>query len=349
MSPSQSPAMFAVKESFLPLPENRLAQTAVVELAKPAPNRQGRLVFVSGPSGVGKSLLVLELLRLLHGKLRKDKWANLTASTWAAEFAEHAQNQTLDEFQEKYRALELLICEDVTALSGRKESQQQLSVVIDEILANVGRVLITSTAPAGSLPRFSRRLINRFHGGVTANIPLPDFDSRVLLLNHFAAARQIPLPASVAETLANGLPVSPRELLAALVQLETVARRQNLPLSSALAEHYLNTESTPQPATLSDVAKAVAQQFGVSLSGLRGKKRAHGVVLPRQCAMFLARELTDQSLASIAHFFGRRHHSTVVHACKRMESELDCEPALRQHLAQIRAALGAHPSASSCG
>ncbi len=347
--PPQSPPMFSVKETFLPLPENRLAQTAVLEMAQPAPHRQGRLVFLSGPSGVGKSLLVLELTRLLHGKLRKNKSASLTASAWAAELAEHSQNQTIADFQDRYRELELLICEDITALSGRKESQQQLSVVIDEILASGGRVLITSTVPAGSLRRFSRRLTNRFHGGVTASIPLPDFDSRVLLLNHFAAARQIALPVSAADTLANGLAVSPRELLAALIQLETVARRQNLPLSSTLAEHYLNTESPLQTATLSEVAKAVARQFGVPLSGLRGKKRAHGVVLPRQCAMFLARELTDHSLASIAQFFGRRHHSTVVHACKRLESELDCEPALRQHLAQIRAVLGAHPSASSCG
>jgi chromosomal replication initiator protein len=157
------------------------------------------------------------------------------------------------------------------------------------------------------------------------------------------------LPRSIAELLANALPVSPRELLAAVIQLETLARRQHSPITLTLAEYYLNQETMPQPATLSEVAKAVARQFGVPLSGLRGKKRAHGVVLPRQCAMFLARELTDQSLLTIAQFFGRRHHSTVIHACKRMESALHSEPALRQHLAQIRTALGTQPTASSCG
>jgi chromosomal replication initiator protein len=262
--------------------------------------------------------------------------------------AEASQNQSLDVFQDKYRALELLICEDITAIAGRKESQEQLAMTVDEILSSGGRVVITSTRPAGSLERFSRRLVNRFHGGVTAVIDLPEFDSRVLLLNHFATARQIALPKSVAELLADGLPVSPRELLSAVIQLETLARRQKSPITQALAEYYLNQEPMPLPATLSEVAKAVARQFGVPLSGLRGKKRAHGVVLPRQCAMFLARELTDQSLLAIAQFFGRRHHSTVLHACKRMETALHSEPALRQHLAQIRSALGAH-AASSCG
>jgi chromosomal replication initiator protein len=345
----QPTPLFSVRESFLPLPENRLAMTAVEELSEPSPGRPGRLVFLSGPSGVGKSLLVRELVRKEHNKSKKGKWISLTASQFAAELAEASQEEALDKFSEKYRSLEVLICEDITALAGRRESQNQLAMTIDELLSTGGRVLISSTVPAGSLERFSRRLVNRFHGGVTASIGLPEFDSRVQLLNHFAAARQILLPHSIAELLADALPVSPRELLAALIQLETLARRQNTAITQALAEYYLNQETPPQPATLSEVAKAVARQFGVSLSGLRGKKRAHGVVLPRQCAMFLARELTDHSLLAIAQFFGRRHHSTVLHACKRMESAQDSEPALRQHLAQIRSRLGSHSTVNSCG
>lgn len=347
--PPKPTALFSVKDAFLALPENQLALAAVEELFSPGPHRQGRLVFVSGPSGVGKSLLVRESLRRSKGHAKKEKSAALTASQWAAELAEASQNQTIDAFQARYRSLELLICEDVTAIANRKDSQEQLCLAMDEILAHGGRVLITSILSTGSLDGFSRRLVNRFQGGVTAHIDLPEFESRVQLLNHFAAARQIALPLSVAEMLADSLPVSPRELLAALVQLETLARRQNSPLTTALAEYYLSQETMPQPLELSEVAKAVARQFGVPMSGLRGKKRAHGVVLPRQCAMFLARELTGQSLLAIAQFFGRRHHSTVLHACKRMESALHKEPALRQHLAQIRTALGAHPTASSCG
>ena len=347
---SRQPApLFSVRESFLPLPENRLAMTAVEDLSEPSLGRPGRLVFLSGPSGVGKSLLVRELVRKEHTKSKREKRASLTASQFAAELAEASQEENLDAFQEKYRSLELLICEDVPAIAGRKESQNQLAMAIDEILAAGGRVLISSTVPAGSLERFSRRLINRFHGGVSASIGLPEFDSRVELLNHFAAARQILLPHAVAELLADALPVSPRELLASLIQLETLARRQNSAITPGLAEYYLNQETPPQPATLSEVARAVARQFGVPLSGLRGKKRAHGVVLPRQCAMFLARELTDHSLLAIAQFFGRRHHSTVLHACKRMETAQDTEPALRQHLAQIRSMLGSHSTVNSCG
>ena len=349
MSTRQSAPLFSVRETFLPLPENRLALAAVEELAEASPGRPGRLVFLSGPSGVGKSLLVRELIRKEHNKSKKEKRASVTASQFAAELAEASQNHALGAFQEKYRSLDLWILEDVTAIAGRGESQQQLAMALDEILAAGGRVLVSSTQPAGSLERFSRRLVNRFHGGVTASIGLPEFDSRVQLLNHFAAARQILLPHAIAEQLANALPVSPRELLAAVIQLETLARRQNTAITPSLAEYYLNQETPPQPATLSDVAKAVARQFGVPLSGLRGKKRAHGVVLPRQCAMFLARELTDHSLLAIAQFFGRRHHSTVLHACKRMESAQDTEPALRQHLAQIRSALSSHPTPSSCG
>lgn len=347
--PPKSAALFSVKDAFLALPENQLAMAAVEDLFEPSPHRQGRLAFVSGPSGVGKSLLIRDTLRRIHGKARKDKSAVLTASQFAAELAEASQTETIPAFQTKYRALDFLICEEVSAIAGRKESQEQLALAMDEILAHGGRVLVTSSVSAGSLERFSRRLVNRFQGGVTAAIDLPGFESRVKLLNHFAAARQIALPPSVAEMLAEALPVSPRELLGALVQLETLAQRQNSRLTTGLAEFYLSQEALPEPLALSEVAKAVARQFGVPMSGLRGKKRAQGVVLPRQCAMFLARELTGQSLLAIAEFFGRKHHSTVLHACKRMEKALHKEPALRQHLAQIRTALGTHAAANSCG
>ncbi len=351
MSPRTSPTIFPVKETFLPLPENHLAFSAVREFSEMAakPLRRGRLVYLWGPSGTGKSLLVRELNRLEHAKSERSVSATLTASEWSAQLAEASQHQTLDQFSEQHRSLELLICEDVTAISGRRESQTQLSFAIDEILATGGRVLITSTLPAGNLPRFSRRLINRFHGGTTISISLPNLMSRVKLLQHFAAARQIALPLPIAETLAEALPVSPRELLASLIQLETLARQQDVPISPALVARHLHFEESPQPLTLSEVAKSVARQFGVTVSALRGKTRSHGIVLPRQCGMFLARELTDQSLLAIAQFFGRGHHSTVLHACKRMESALSSEPALRQHLAQIRTALGVHPLTNSCG
>jgi len=345
MTASSPNSAFASRDSFLTLSENQMAAHAVEEILAARPAGKGGLVFLSGPAGVGKSLLIRHVLPPAKRRGSTNKTEVITADALSREFAEAAQNKTIPAFQNKYRGLEVFICEDVPLLAGREEIQTQFCALIDEILANGGRVLITSQRPAGDLTGFSRRLINRFHGGVSVRISLPDFESRVKLLNHFASAKQILLPPSVAELLANALPVSPRELSGSLMQLEMLARQRKLPISEKLAEFYLEQEVAPQTATLPDVAKAVAKQFGVPLAGLRGEKRAHGVVLPRQCAMFLARELTDESLLSIAQFFGRRHHSTVVHACKRMQTAEQSEPTLRQHLAQIRLALGV----SSCG
>ena len=342
-----STSLLSATEHLLLLDEIRFAWTALELLKRPerppctaGPSPAGHLVYLHGPSGAGKSHLVRQFLRDECRRDPKLRTVIVTASQFAAELAAASQNRAIDQFQARYRDLDLFVCEDLTALENRPETQQQLVPLIDEILKSGGRVILTACKSPGELRGVQRRLVNRCHGGTCASIDAPGPASRAALLAHFAVTKQVPLPIDAIDRLAAELAVSPRELLAAITQLDAYARQAKKRIDDDLVRRYLADEIKPPSATLPAIAHAVAQHFSVSIPGLRGQRRVQGVVVPRQCAMFLARQLTTEPLQAIARYFGRRNHTTVLHACRRIKTLAVDDAALRQHLNHIRRGLG---------
>jgi chromosomal replication initiator protein len=226
--------------------------------------------------------------------------------------------------------------------------QLQLVSIVDEILRRGGRVLWTASRSPGELDGFTPRLLTRCLAGVCAALKPLDEASRFKLLCHLACAKQIPLPQETARWLAAEWQVSPSELLATLVRLDVAARQRQSALSCEFARRFLADEFKPQQLTLQEVTTTVARHFGVTVGALRSASRQRGLVVPRHCAMQLARELTDLSLRSIAEFFGGRQHSTVLHGCQRLEELLGERPDLRHDLALIRRKLGVGAAGERC-
>lgn len=322
-------------EPFLLLKENRFAYAAVDQLGwreKPATQR---LVFLSGPAGSGKSHLTRQFARHEASVRPSERIVHLTASEFAAEFAEAAENREIHRFQQSYRALQVLVLEDIGALVNRFATLQQLCFILDEILINGGRVLLSSRRPPGELRDMLPRLINRCRAGVCAAIHSLDYASRVCIIEHFAQTRQMPIPPDAARLLARELPVSPRELLATIAQLDHYARHSHSRIDQTIVRHYLDGEVKPKPPTLTDITHAVARCFHTTAANLRSHSRKQADVVPRQCAIYLARSLTPLSLSRISEFFGQRHHSSITHALRKMKLIIHEQPDIRQHLVQI--------------
>ena len=343
MSPPISQSLRKIRpgtERFLLLDENRFAHAAVEQLTWQENPTKPRLVFLSGPAGCGKSLLARWFVRL-ELRTRPDvSSAHVTAAEFAAEFAEASESSVIPEFQKRYRALELLVVEDLRSLANRSETLLQLGFVIDDVLANGSRVLLTSRCPPGELTRVPARLINRFHAGVCVGIQPPGNSSRVSLLQHFAETRQIPIPYESICLLAREMPVSPRELLATIVQLDHYAVHSGSNLDQGEVRRYLDAEIKPTPPSLAEITRATARHFSTTTAELRGHSRRQSLMLPRQCAIYLSRSLTGLPLVRIAEYFSKRHHSSVAHACERIDQLVNEQPDVRQHLAQIGNLLG---------
>jgi chromosomal replication initiator protein len=190
------------------------------------------------------------------------------------------------------------------------------------------------------MPHFTRKLVTRFRAGVTAQIRPPGPASRARLLNHFSQSRKLALSGDAADLLGEGLAVSPRELWAALGQIESVSRQHRRPIDSDLVRKFLKQEVAPPKPRLAEISRAVARQFGISSAQLRSRQQSRGIVVPRQCAMLAARQLTGCSLEEIGRFFGGRDHTTVLHACRRLRQLLGHDPELSLNLTQIEALLG---------
>ncbi len=320
-------------EPLLLIPEIRLAHTAVAQLRSESQSRPS-CVYVAGPPGTGKSHLARLFVQESGGGGKL-----VLASEFAAELAEAAQLKAVAAFQERYRRLNTLVCEDLQALAGRSESQLQLLAVVDDLLGRGGRVLLTASRLPGRLDRFDNKLVSRCRGGLVVSVRRPGPASRLQLLEHFASRRQVPLPADAAQVLAQKITGSPRDLLAALGQLETLARISGSVIDTKMATSMVSGDTTADPPGLQQIARVVARQFGIATPRLRERSRAQHVVVPRQCAMLLARELTGAIYSEIAAFFRCKNHTTVLHACRRMRERLKDEPELRRLVHSIHAEL----------
>ena len=326
--------------SFLLLKENRFACTAIQELNRSRTTLSNRLVFIHGPSGVGKTHLAALFVREQQQARDKRKNLRITGGQFAADFAEASQNKTIDRFSSQYREADLLVCEDLSELERRPESQKQITFIIDEILNSGGRVLMTCKKMPGELKNMPPRLVNRCHGGLCVAISLPGFSSRESLIRHFAEIHQVPIPRDVIQMLAKPSSLSPRELLATVVQIEALAQWKQSPIDCRFAQNYLDREIKRKRPTLSQISRVVAGHFNVTVADLRSRNRSKGFLLPRQCAMYLARRLTEEPLQRIAEYYGRTHYSTVIHSCKRTKTRLCEDPILRQSLSEICQILG---------
>lgn len=314
---------------FLVLDENRLAWTAVDSACRDinADTFQLEAALIYGPSGCGKSHLC-DLLVRAH-----EDAAKIVPS---ADFVEQVTRNykvanTFDPASE-YSPLKLLILEDVQHLCRHPSAQRVFATLMDELRRTETSVVCTSNQPPAELKGLIPRLANRFRGGLCVAVRIPGPASRVKLLSHFCSHLQIAVPQPVIRLFANELSVSPRELLGLLLRFDALATQQKTMPDARLARAFLKQEIAPSAVEVDDIAKAVARQFGVRLADMRSQARDHAVSVPRQCAMFLTRELTGDHYSRIGEYFGGRSHSTVLHACNRIRQQLENDAGLRQQL-----------------
>ncbi len=324
---------------FLAGPENQLAGVAVHSLLGGDCLLSSPVVF-SGPPGSGKTHLATGLVGIWRQRSGPRSAVYVPAVDFAHEWTDAIEAQATEEFHRRYRYCGLLVIDDIDVLASKQAVQQELLHTIDATESNGGRMVLTCTTfpaqVAGLLPALESRMV----GGLVVPLALPGPDTRLAAVIRFARTRGIDLPREAAILLAEGLPGPLAGLWAAVLHLEMSARVGTGAISEGAVRNYLAEHCKPEP-SLRDIAAATARQFSLRLADLRSPSRRHLVVVARDVAMYLARNLTDRSFEQIGRYFNGRDHSTVSHGCWKTAELLKSDASVRRAVDQLRRQLHA--------
>jgi chromosomal replication initiator protein len=323
-------------ERLLAVPENRVACAAIARAIEALTANRGVLAFnplvVHGPTGSGKSLLVYKFIADVTRALPQTVISNVPASEWT--FAAQSGPEEPAQFLDSVGHSDVLVVEDLQYLSRRGAGL--FSLVLDECLDRSCQVVITvNTGPARlDLPA---RILSRLAGGLVVALQPLQAPSRLQILLDLAQRRQLAVTREVLHWLAQHLKGGGRELEGAIARLATLAKLHVRPLDVATVAHHFRPELEHRQLTMERILREVGEYFKVPVRQLQSSGRSQGILWPRQVAMYMARRFTKLSLCEIGGHCGGRDHSTVLHACRKVEKAIGHDTVLAGALRQMEA------------
>jgi chromosomal replication initiator protein len=333
---------------------NDLAAAAAHAVSQ-APGKVYNPLFIYGDTGLGKTHL---MQAIAHETLNRNPETRITyvgTEQFMNELIGSIVNRTTAEFRRRYRETDLLLIDDVHFLKGRKETTQEEFFHTFNALFEAGRqIVLTSDRPPSEIAGLEARLISRFQWGMVADIQLPDFEHRVAILKKKAQLDRLELtiPDDVIHFIAEHVRSNVRELEGSIIKLLAYASLKHKDITVEVAREALRDklraieglESDNNSAlTITGIQQAVAKEWGVTVDGLRSKTRTKMLTVPRQIAMFLARELLSTQLVEIGSAFGGRDHSTVIHSLEKVQTAITHDVELKKRIGRVRASLQTFP------
>jgi chromosomal replication initiator protein len=231
------------------------------------------------------------------------------------------QQRKIDEFKDKIKKADLLIIDDVHVIAGKPKSSEEFLVLFNDFISKNKQVILASDRHPSALTEFDERTKSRFSWGLSVALEPPELETRIQILQKKAKAQDVLLPKESAIFMAQHIVANVRELEGALNKVLATARLLNQPIHLELVQMALKdvVAIRVQAVSMDNIRKVVAEFYDVSVKDLMGKKRLRHIARPRQVAMALARELTNNSFTEIGQSFGGRDHTTVMHACEKVQ------------------------------
>ncbi|MBE3582585.1 MAG: chromosomal replication initiator protein DnaA [Limnochordaceae bacterium] len=323
-------------DTFVVGGSNRFAHAACLAVAED-PAHSYNPLFLYGGVGLGKTHLMQAIGHHTlehHPSLRV---VYVTSEKFTNELVNGIQRREMEQFRAKYRTADILLIDDIQFVAGKESTQEEFFHTFNALYEANKQIVISSDRPPKEIPTLEERLRSRFEWGLMADISPPDYETRLAILKRKASMEHIAASNDVIAYLAGQILTNIRELEGALNRVIAYAALTSRPLTVELAAEVLKpmVSATPTRISIASIQKAVADYYGVSLDELRSKRRSRAVAFPRQVAMFLVRELTDASLPQIGAEFGR-DHTTVMHACERVETALHEDPSLKTVIESLK-------------
>jgi chromosomal replication initiator protein len=328
-------------ETFVIGTSNRFAHAASLAVAE-TPAKAYNPLFIYGGVGLGKTHL---MHAIGHYVLKHNPAANvlyLSSERFINEFISAIRENSTGEFRNRYRNIDVLLIDDIQFLANKEQTQEEFFHTFNALHEAAKQIVISSDRPPKEIPTLEDRLRSRFEWGLITDIQPPDLETRIAILQRKAKADGLHVPEEVAYYIATQINSNIRELEGALIRVMAYSSLINEDISVGLAEQALKdiiSPDKPKAITVSQIQKVIGDHFGLKVEELKAKKRTRHVAFARQIAMYLTRELTELSLPKIGDAFGGRDHTTVLHACEKIRTELNKDQQLKNTLGRLSEAI----------
>ncbi len=318
---------------------NQLAHAAALQAAADASFNP---LFIYGGVGLGKTHLMQAVGHELTKHHPHAKVAYLHSERFVSDMVKALQNKVIDEFKDYYRNVDILLLDDIQFLAGKVRSQEEFFHTINSLIEGRQQVIVTCDRVPNAINGLEERLKSRLGSGLTVSVIPPTLDMRVAILHSKAALSEVRLPEEVAYFIADHIESNVRELEGALHRLLASARFLHQEITLDFSQQALKDllVAHRKSCTIQDIQTAVAEYYKISVQDIESKCRQRYIVRPRQMAITLAKELTQQSLASIGNAFGGRDRTTIMHSCKTIHSLKATDPELRLDYQKLMRLLG---------
>jgi len=324
-------------ESFVCGASNQFAYAASQAVAnKPATNYNP--LFIYGGVGLGKTHLVNAIGNQILAKNSKAKICYYSSEKFMNEMINSLRYKKMEEFRNKFRKMDLLLIDDIQFMAGKEATQEEFFHTFNALYESHKQIVVTSDKFPKDIPGLEERLRSRFEWGLIADIQPPDIETKIAILKKKSDLHAVNLPDDVALFLAAGATSNIRELEGMLIRLEAFASLTGNEITLSMAREVMKdiiVEKT-RDITVEMIQKHVADHFRIKVSELKSDKRIKTLVVPRQIAIYICRELTKASYPEIGDKFGGKDHSTIIHSVKKIEKQMAGDPDFKGTVEDIK-------------
>jgi chromosomal replication initiator protein len=315
---------------------NQFARAAALAVAE-RPSRAYNPLFLYGGVGMGKTHLMHAIGHEVKRRQPTAIISYVSAEKFTNEMITSLRNDRMTSFRDRFRGVDVLLIDDIQFIAQKERTQEEFFHTFNALHESMRQIVIASDRPPKELAEIEDRLRSRFEWGLIADIQPPDLETKVAILQKKAESEQVVLPTDVALFIASNVRTNVRELEGALVRLIAWCQLNHMEITLTTTQQCLKQfiDMQVRKVTIESIQRAVAEQFGMRVSDLKQKNNSRQVVVPRQIAMYLAKQMTEASLPEIGRQFGNKHHTTVMHSIAKIDEQRRADKDLHRTLNKL--------------